>query len=646
MAQRIDDGSSALDAYARANAGVGVFDIAPPSGWDVMGESDHFVQFYETDDFILDSLGGFVGAGLGAGDVCLVVATESHRAGLDERLRARGLDVELARGRGQYVALDAAETLSLFMAGGSPDPDRFVDVVGGIVARAAEGGRRVRIYGEMVALLWAEGNRDAALRLEEFWNRLQETRPFTLFCAYPMGGFGGAALAEPMRGVCAGHSRVIPAESYTALASPEERLRVITELQQKANSLQAVKDELEQLLVREQMARAEAERANRMKDEFLATVSHELRTPLSAIIGWSHMLRNASLDEATAARALEAIERNAQAQAQLVEDILDVSRVITGQLRLNVGPVDAASVINAAIDSVQLAADSKGIRLAVTLDPSARRVSGDAGRLQQAVWNLVSNALKFTPAGGRVEVRLGRSGPDLEISVTDTGCGIDPEFLPHVFDRFRQADGTITRRHGGLGLGLSIVRQLVEMHGGSVYADSPGEGGGSTFTIRLPLAGSSEPVKRGGRVTAPLVAPGTNARPDATSSLRGVRVLLVDDDQDTLQMLCIMLAGCGAEVQAASSASHALELLQWYEPHVLVSDLAMPVEDGYSLISRVREFEADGPKRVPAVALTALVRVEDRARALSAGFNMFVPKPVEPSELLSAIESLAGPCAA
>ena len=647
MARPINDGNSALDAFAWAPADVGVFETAPPAGWDAMGESDHFVQFYETDEFILDSLGGFVGAGLGAGDACLVVATEAHRGGLDERLRARGLDVDHARARGQYVALDAAETLSRFMAGGSPDPDRFVETVGGIVARAAEGGRRVRIYGEMVALLWAEGNRDGALRLEELWNRLQQARPFTLFCAYPMDGFGGDALAEPMRGVCAGHSRVIPAESYTALASPEERLRVITALQQKANSLQAVKDELERLLVSEQVARAEAERANQMKDEFLATVSHELRTPLSAIIGWSHMLRTASLDEATAARALEAIERNAQAQAQLVEDILDVSRVISGQLRLNVGPVDAAAVINAAIDSVQLAADSKGIRLGVTLDPSARHITGDAGRLQQAVWNLVSNAIKFTPAGGRVEVRLGRSGSDLEISVSDTGCGIGPDFLPHVFDRFRQADGSTTRRHGGLGLGLSIARQLVELHGGSVHADSPGEGGGSTFTIRLPFAETIEPAQRAGRRAAgPRPSVGADARAGARISLEGIRVLLVDDDRDTLQMLCVMLAECGAEVQAASCAADALELLQWYEPDVLVSDLAMPVEDGYSLISRVREFEAGGPRRVPAVALTALVRVEDRKRALSAGFNMFVPKPVEPSELLSAIESLAGPCAA
>ena len=233
---------------------------------------------------------------------------------------------------------------------------------------------------------------------------------------------------------------------------------------------------------------AEAESANRLKDEFLATVSHELRTPLTAIMGWSHMLRSGSLDEAMFARALDTIERNAQAQAQLVEDILDVARVITGKLRLDIKAVDAASVINAAIDSVQLAADSKGITMEVTLDPSARRVSGDASRLQQVVWNLISNAIKFTPSGGQVSVRLERAGNDAQLSVSDTGQGISSDFLPYIFDRFRQADGTTTRRHGGLGLGLAIVRHLVELHGGTVHADSPGAGRGATFNIKLPLA--------------------------------------------------------------------------------------------------------------------------------------------------------------
>jgi signal transduction histidine kinase len=479
-----------------------VGELAPRLSWDAGGESEHFVQFYETDRFLLDSLSDFIGLGCAEGDACIVVATKAHRDGLDERLQACGLDLAAARASDQFISLDAAETLSEFMFEGSPEPGRFAEVVGGIIARAAEGHRRVRIFGEMVALLWADGETDAAIRLEALWNDLGQTRPFLLFCAYPMKDLSGEAHAGPLGHVCAKHSRVIPAESYTALTDPDERLRAIIELQQKARSLRAeiderkkaeaalraLKDELETQVAREQMARAEAEQANRLKDEFLATVSHELRTPLTAILGWSHMLRNAALDEATAARGLETIERNAESQAQLIEDILDVSRVITGKLRLNIEPVDVASVINAAIDSVQLAAESKGIQLEVTLDPSGRHVSGDASRLQQVVWNLLSNAIKFTPAGGRVGVRLRRAGSDVQIRVSDTGVGIDPEFLSHVFDRFRQADGTSTRRHGGLGLGLSIVRHLVELHGGTVEAESAGVGQGATFTIRLPRA--------------------------------------------------------------------------------------------------------------------------------------------------------------
>jgi signal transduction histidine kinase/ActR/RegA family two-component response regulator len=527
------------------------------------------------------------------------------------------------------------------MVGGSPDPARFSEVVGEILSRAAEGGRRLRIFGEMVDLLWAGQNQAAAIKLEGLWNDLQKGRPFQLFCAYPANRFGGDAHAASLRDVCSSHSRVIPAESYAALDSADARLRAIIELQQKAASLEAELAERERLLAREQAARAEAEAANRMKDEFLATVSHELRTPLNAIIGWSHMLRTESFDEATVARALATIERNAQSQAQLIEDILDVSRVVAGKLRLNVGPVDLAPVINAAVDSVQLAADSKGIRLAVTLDPSARHVSGDAGRLQQIVWNLLSNAIKFTPEGGRVEVRLGRAGRDVQIRVSDTGEGVAPEFLPHVFDRFRQADGTSTRRHGGLGLGLAIVRHLVELHGGTVTADSPGEGLGASFTITLPPAAAPAPA-RAKRGVAAAARPGADAgaRHDPLPMLEGVRVLLVDDDRDTLNMLAAVLTACRATIHTASSADEALEALRWFRPDVLVSDLAMPGEDGYSLIKRLRAHEGEAGGKIPAVALTAYVRVKDRTRALAAGFNMFVPKPVEPTELIAAVASL------
>jgi CheY-like chemotaxis protein len=418
-------------------------------------------------------------------------------------------------------------------------------------------------------------------------------------------------------------------------------------LQQKAESLESeirerrlVEERLRLSLVGEQMARAESESANRMKDEFLATVSHEIRTPLNAIIGWSHLLRSGRLDEATRMRAVETIDRNAKSQAQLIEDILDVSRMITGKLRLNNETVDIASVINAAIDSVQLAVDSKDLRLEIKLDPTARHTLGDANRLQQVVWNLLSNAIKFTPSGGRILVSVERAGEDVQIQVSDSGQGIGPDFLPFIFERFRQADGTTTRQHGGLGLGLAIVRHLIELHGGTIDVDSAGENKGSTFTIKLPLA----PQDTKGRKK---LAKDQLARETARASfvslppLDNVKVLLVDDDADTLQILSVMLIESRATVQTASSVAQALEILEWYQPNVLVTDLAMPGEDGYSLINKIRAGEALTERQMPVVALTSYVRVEDRAQALSSGFNMFVPKPVQPDELIAAIASLA-----
>ncbi|HJQ26187.1 MAG TPA: ATP-binding protein [Blastocatellia bacterium] len=473
--------------------GTPASELAPITDWSEMGETEHFVQFYDADEFLLNSLSGYIGMGLSLGDACIVVATKAHRESLDRRLQDYGLDVFAARASTQYTQLDAAETLAQFMEDGQPDAGRFAEVIGSLIARAAGSGRRVRIFGEMVALLWQQSNVDAALRLEALWNDLRKTHAFALFCAYPMQACAGEALAAPFKGVCVSHSRVIPAESYAALTSPDERLQAIIELQQKATSLEAEIAERRQAeaalrAVKEKLEIqvAEAESANRIKDEFLATVSHELRTPLNAIIGWTHLLNRSELDEATMRRAVETIERNARSQAQLIEDILDMSRVIAGKLRLKISDVDLATVINAAIDAVQLAATAKGIHLEVTLDPSARHISGDAARLQQVIWNLLSNAIKFTPAEGRVEVRLERAGDNARIRVTDTGEGIHRDFLPFIFDRFRQADGTSTRRHGGLGLGLAIVRHLTELHGGAVYADSPGPGYGASFTVELP----------------------------------------------------------------------------------------------------------------------------------------------------------------
>lgn len=619
--------------------------VAPRTDWSEMSETEHFVQFYEADAFLLNSLSGFIGTAINTGEGAIVVATKAHRDGLDELLKENGLDIANASAAGLYVSLDAADTLSKFMVNGTPEPGRFTEVIGGLVTQVRHGRPRLRAFGEMVTLLWADGNYTGAIHLEELWNDLQRTHSFSLFCAYPMNGFGGEKFLEPHSGVCTVHSRVIPAESYADLPTPDARLRAIAQLQQKANWLeseiterQKAEERLKASLVSEQMARAEAESANRLKDEFLATVSHELRTPLSAILGWSHMLRKGRLDEATRARALETIDRNAKAQAQLVEDILDVSRVITGRLRLNDGLVDLAAVINSAVDSVQLAADAKEIHLEVILDPSARHITGDASRLQQVVWNLLSNAIKFTPSGGRVVVKLEHVNSNVQIRVSDSGPGVDVDFLPFIFDRFRQADGTIARRSGGLGLGLSIVRHLVELHGGTVEAESKGNSGGAVFIIRLPLA-KTKPGKNNRRASGGLWTKEPNGDDRPLPSLENLQVLLVDDDSVTLQVLTVLLTDCRAKVQAATSAAEALEMLEWFKPDVLVSDLAMPEEDGYSLIAKIRTSE--NGKFVPAVALTAYVRVEDRARALSAGFNMFVPKPVQPNELITTIANLA-----
>jgi signal transduction histidine kinase/ActR/RegA family two-component response regulator len=800
-------------------------------------DTEHFVQFYETDTFLIDSLSSFISTGLTAGDGAVVLATDPHLKSLDKRLSEIGIDVDSHRASGQFFCMDAEQALHELRKDGGISWEHFDGYVGGIISQVTQRGKRpVRIFGELVALLWAEGKYDAAIELEQQWNELKQKTPFSLYCAYPMGDIGKKEFDEPFRHVCLTHSKVLPAESYSSITDSNDKLRAIALLQQKARSLEvevaernltedslrSVKGELEMqvadlrhlhelslvlnrthdldevlnkvldaalsvqragfgllslsadtqdgiqvkcsrgfddeflkfidfvpsgsgscgtcflrkeqvvvedvetdpsmekyrdpaskagvrachstplitragaiigvlsihfaqphrpseretrlmdlyaqiavnaienarlhhemhleltkseaVLMREQMARSEAEDANRMKDEFLATVSHELRTPLNAILGWTHMLRGGRLDQATSERALETIERNAKSQAQLVEDILDVSRVISGKLRLNTSLVDLSSVINAAIDSVQLAADSKSIGLEVKLETSARQVLGDAGRLQQVIWNLLSNAIKFTPDNGRVMVRLKQVDSNVTIQVTDTGQGISAEFLPCVFDRFRQADSTSTRRSGGLGLGLSIVRHLVELHGGRVAVESDGEGRGTTFLITLPLPRKQTGELRPGVLEALTrkVETTRSAPRSSLPSLAGVNILLVDDDADTLHFMEVMLQENGAQVETASSAAEALELIRWYRPQVFVFDLAMPDEDGFTLLKKVRESEVDQLKPIPAIALTANVRIEDRVRALSSGFSMFVPKPVELDELVVAIANLVG----
>jgi PAS domain S-box-containing protein len=394
--------------------------------------------------------------------------------------------------------------------------------------------------------------------------------------------------------------------------------------------------EREETLKAERAAREEAERVGRLKDEFLATVSHELRTPLNAILGWATLMRRLEPGSADHARGLETIERNARVQAQIIADLLDMSRIISGKVQLDVQPIDLAEVINAAIDAVKLSIEAKKLRLRVTLDGHAGRLRGDPGRLQQVIWNLLTNAVKFTPSGGHIDVVMERVNSHVEVSVEDSGIGIKPEFLAFVFDRFRQADASTTRRHGGLGLGLSIVKHLVELHGGSVRVKSPGEGKGATFIVALPISViRAEEGERGERPSFSDVDVSSIELP----SLAGVRALVVDDQPDARILICRLIEEHGGRCILAQSGADALRLIGEEDVNILVSDIGMPDFDGYDLIRRIRTMHTSA-RNIPAIALTAYARTDDRQRALLAGYQMHVSKPVDPRELIAGIASL------
>jgi signal transduction histidine kinase/ActR/RegA family two-component response regulator len=381
----------------------------------------------------------------------------------------------------------------------------------------------------------------------------------------------------------------------------------------------------------------DARAANRMKDEFLAVLSHELRTPLNAIVGYSRLLRGGILTDEKAARALETLERNATWLTQIVEDVLDVSRIVSGKIRLDVQAVELPVIVDNAVATIQPAADAKGVRVQTLIDPRVGPVSGDPGRLQQVVWNLVSNAVKFTPKQGRVQVRLERVNSHVEIVVSDTGVGIRPDFLPYVFERFRQGEAGTTRKTGGLGLGLAIVRHIVEMHGGTVDASSPGEGQGATFRVRLPLM-----IIHPDAVETRREHPRTERRDALTElgDLTGIRVVAIDDEEDALTLLRVVLETAGADVTTFRSPVEALERLADVNPHVLVVDLGMPDMDGFEFIARVRQSENAAVRNVRAAALTAFARSEDRTKALRSGFEMHLAKPVDPGELVASVATL------
>jgi len=415
------------------------------------------------------------------------------------------------------------------------------------------------------------------------------------------------------------------AQTEAARLHVEELSKYITELQRSEEAR-------EQLLLRAERARSEAEAANRIKDEFLATLSHELRTPLTSLLGWSSVLREARRDEKVLNQGLEAIDRNARVQAQLIDDLLDVSRIVSGKLNLDVRPLDITSVARAAINVVRPAADAKGILLEYWAEPGLGAICADSARLHQIIWNLLSNAVKFTPNGGRINVRVEQDGTDARVTVKDTGQGIDSEFLPRVFDRFRQADSSTTRSFGGLGLGLAIVRHLVELHGGTVSAQSDGVNKGATFSTTFPLlADRSEAV-----------ALAQNGETYEFRSLDGLRVLIVDDEPEAREIISTVIMRTGAEVTACTTATEALAKLAEWKPDVILSDIAMPDEDGYSFIGKVRSLPRDKGGETPAAALTAYARDVDRRQALAAGYQMHIAKPIGASQLVHMVARLAG----
>ncbi len=475
------------------------------------GESpEHSVQLYEKEDFLYDTVSSFIADGLSAGQPALCVATHVHREAFAARLRVKGLDVDHYERSRQLVFVDVRKMLTTIMKGRLPDEQLFRTQLASLIESVPRDSRRrvpLRAYGEMVDVLWQDGNPRAALRLEELWNELSATHPVSMLCAYAMTNFHNEAHAQQFDAVCRMHTHVIPAESYRQEDDEETRSREIGRLQQRSRALETeieYRKELEDALCEAladrrrahdalQNALAEAERANRLKDEFLALLSHELRTPLNAIVGWSRLVTSPNATAASIRHGLEVVQRNANLQLHLINDLLDVSRIVTGKMRMSMHRVELQAVLARATESIRPAATSKGIDLELRVDRDTCIVVGDADRLQQVVWNLLSNAIKFTPAGGRIELRLSRVDANTaQITVSDSGQGIARPFLPHVFERFRQADTSTTRQHGGLGLGLAVVRHIVESHGGSVGVDSPGENLGATFTVSLPATDATE----------------------------------------------------------------------------------------------------------------------------------------------------------
>ena len=599
-------------------------------------EKHHLVQFYNDESYLLELLCLFVNEGLKSGDGVIVIATKSHLQAIENGLTELGPDfLSTALLQGQLYLIDADQMLIEILNNEKVDEARFMKSIGTLFQKMKHDYSKVRSYGEIVNLLWSRENLDEAIALEKLWNNLAKIHSFRLLCVYILDSFKKETNGIVFDQICLQHSHVIPAEDFILLENEESQRRLVAKLQQKAKELDFMKKiqmERLELVRRERAARAEADRANHAKDEFLAIISHELRSPLQPILSWVHLLQMGHLRPSDVKHGLEVIERSARNQMQIINDLLDVSRVISGKMELKMQRVDLSREIMATLESNKGTAERAGIKMTSEIENDIF-IHGDPARLQQVLWNLLSNALKFTPQNGHIHLKLEKVGSHAELIVKDTGKGIPKSFLPHLFERFRQEDSSTTRLKGGLGLGLAIVRSLVERHGGSIRAESEGPGKGATFTISLPSLPKMPIIQKPPqRYTAHSL--------QSLPELSGVRILVVDDEADTKEAITAVLGTCHANVQSVSSAREALQVIQDQIPDLVLCDLGMPGEDGYSFISKLRNLDPSKGGNVKAIALTAFARESDLNEVFRAGFQAHIAKPVDIMTLTHTIANL------
>jgi signal transduction histidine kinase len=575
--------------------------------------SGHAVQFWERESYLLDSVTDYIGAALSAASAGILIATPQHREGVAQRLTARGLDPLGAGAQGRYHALDARDTLSTFMVDGWPDPARFDDTIGTLIAKTRELAPQIHAFGEMVALLWAEGNADAAIRLEELWDELGTRHTFSLLCAYPIEAFHDRSHTKPFNDMAAMHTSVIPAESCMEL-SGDAQLRVIAQLQQQAAALEA---ETIQRRHAEAELRAKMEQlsdADQRKDEFLAMLGHELRNPLAPVTTALELMRLHDDEPNRVARARETIERQVEHMSRLIDDLLDVSRITQGKIELRQEAVVLSALVARAVEAARPVIDERGHLLTLDLPQEPVTLSADPARLEQVLANLLNNAAKYTDVGGRIWVRAVVEAGQLVLSVKDDGAGLTPAMRERIFDLFVQGPEMRAYTRGGLGIGLTLVRRLVEMHGGTVDARSDGPGRGSEFIVRLPI-----------RPVAQVASNGHSPRP-ALSTLPKRRILVVDDNVDAADALAELLRDYGHDVRAVHDGPSAIEQAGLHHPDIVLLDIGMPGSDGYEVARRMR---TELGLKATLVALTGYGEARHRRLSRDAGFDQHVTKPVD-----------------